>query len=1095
MDKSWIMQPRNSPAYEQGVRAFIDFASQKRGIEGEILCPCPLCGFRKWQKRDVVYDHLICRQFPKGYTFWFHHGETNMGEASNVAAAFNANDTHEIMVDEDPMQNMINDAFGVDMHHLNEHNLECDEDIAEGGQTTTNEAKEFFELAKDGEQPLYEGCTKYSKLSFVVKLYHIKRLCGMTDKAMTMVLELLQDAFDYAKIPKSFYEAKKTITKLGLDYQKIDACPKNCMLYWGVNDENMQTCKVCHMSRWKTKNKVGDILRSDDGCNKKKVPAKVVRYFPLKPRLQRLFLSSKTANDMRWHAMDNNNDGMMRHPRDSEAWKKFDSINTSFALDPRNVRLGLATDGFNPFGNMSSSYSIWPIIVVPYNTPPWVCMKSTSFIISTIIPGKQMPGNDIDVYLQPLIKELKELWHDGVDAYDSVKREMFKLYAALLWTISDFPGLGTLSGWNTYTGLACPTCNFDSIPCRLPHSRKWCFMGHRRFLDQRHRFRLNRIRFNGQQELRHPPKIISGFDVLDQVQNVDVIFGRSRDVGGKGKRVRGNAGVKQWKKKSIFFDLPYWESNLLRHNLDVMHIEKNVFDNILYTLLGDSAKSKDHLNARKDLIEWKCKSDLWPSENGKYPLAIYTMNNKGKKAFLSTLKNISVPDGYSSNISRCIDVDTLRVNGMLKSHDCHVLMQQLLPLAMRVALPEQVSKILIELCSFFKQICSKVLNATSLERLQHEIVLTLCHMEMLFPPSFFTVMVHLIVHFVDEVKLGGPVHYRWMYPIERFNRPGRVDDACNEEHPNPRVKEFFLQVGNPLGGSSYFNLTLTERLQAHRHVLINCPAVDRYLKDFRVEVRRRIRHRTRSQAEVDKIVHREFVTWFSKWIVREVENLNESDKAFMLSLGQGPIVHARRFNAYNVNRFKFRTLARDNGLKTQNSGVYGSFGTRSYYSNNDPQMRFGDVLYYGKLVDIIEINYCGLFTVPLFKCQWANTTNPRGIKKDKLGFTSINFNRLIHTGEHEDDEPYIKASEAQMVYYVDDEIEKGWSIPVHLKPKDLYDMGEDEELMPSIESFPSQNLEDIFFDDAMHMQLARPDADDEPPSFTNHEDDNDEVLT
>lgn len=60
----------------------------------------------------------------------------------------------------------------------------------------------------------------------------------------------------------------------------------------------------------------------------------------------------------------------MRHPRDSQAWKTFDSLHPEFAADPRNVRLGLATDGFNPFGAMSISYSIWPVILIPYNRPP-----------------------------------------------------------------------------------------------------------------------------------------------------------------------------------------------------------------------------------------------------------------------------------------------------------------------------------------------------------------------------------------------------------------------------------------------------------------------------------------------------------------------------------------------------------------------------------------------------------------------------------------------------------------------------------------------------------------------------------------------------
>jgi hypothetical protein len=155
------------------------------------------------------------------------------------------------------------------------------------------------------------------------------------------------------------------------------------------------------------------------------------------------------------------------------------------------------------------------------------------------------------------------------------------------------------------------------------------------------------------------------------------------------------------------------------------------------------------------------------------------------------------------------------------------------------------------------------------------------------------------------------------------------------------------------------------------------------------------------------------------------------------------------------------------------------FGTRSYSSNSDAQMRFGGVPYYGRLISIIELCYDG-FTVPMFKCEWANTTNPRGIKTDKLGFSSINFARVIHAGENEDDEPFIKASEAQMVFYVDDEKDQGWSIPVHLKPRDLYDMGGDDETMAPIEPYPSQNLDQIFSNDTSHIQLARMTTDDDP---------------
>ena len=111
-----------------------------------------------------------------------------------------------------------------------------------------------------------------------------------------------------------------------------------------------------------------------------------------------------------------------------------------------------------------------------------------------IIPAKRAPGNDIDVYLRPLIEELKELWNNRLKTFDSYSNEVFNMHAAILWTISDFPGLETLSGWNTHTGLACPRCNFDTTPKKI--QGKFCFMNHRRWLNARHKFRLARIHFD-----------------------------------------------------------------------------------------------------------------------------------------------------------------------------------------------------------------------------------------------------------------------------------------------------------------------------------------------------------------------------------------------------------------------------------------------------------------------------------------------------------------------------------------------------------------------------------------------------------------------
>ena len=91
----------------------------------------------------------------------------------------------------------------------------------------------------------------------------------------------------------------------------------------------------------------------------KKFFGRSLRYFPIKPRLQRLFMSKNIDKDMRWHKDERLEDGdYLRHLADSIVWKEFDKKHAWFAADSRNVRLGLASDGFNSFGNMSTSYSM-----------------------------------------------------------------------------------------------------------------------------------------------------------------------------------------------------------------------------------------------------------------------------------------------------------------------------------------------------------------------------------------------------------------------------------------------------------------------------------------------------------------------------------------------------------------------------------------------------------------------------------------------------------------------------------------------------------------------------------------------------------------
>ena len=100
----------------------------------------------------------------------------------------------------------------------------------------------------------------------------------------------------------------------------------------------------------------------------------------------------------------------MHHPVDILAWKTIDSKWPHCSNDPCNVRLAMTVDGFNPFGNLSSSHTVWLVILVTYNLPPWLCMKMSFCLLSLLIPGPKQLGNDIYVYLEPLVNELKLTW-------------------------------------------------------------------------------------------------------------------------------------------------------------------------------------------------------------------------------------------------------------------------------------------------------------------------------------------------------------------------------------------------------------------------------------------------------------------------------------------------------------------------------------------------------------------------------------------------------------------------------------------------------------------------------------------------------------
>ncbi|XP_077246449.1 uncharacterized protein LOC143886385 [Tasmannia lanceolata] len=661
---------------------------------------------------------------------------------------------------------------------------------------------------------------------------------------------------------------------------------------------------------------------------------------------------------------------------------------------------------------------------------------------------------------------------------------------------------------STKEKLACPSCGKETCSLRLKHGRKFCDMGHRRFLENNHKFRFEKSAFDGTVEKRSAPIPLSGTHVLHQLQNINITFGKKKDTGPKKKGTRqkksgtrenpldkesSNSAAKKkekplkehnWKKKSIFFSLPYWETLLLRHNLDVMHIEKNVCDNVIGTLLNIEGKTKDTVKARLDLQEMKLRRTLHLMNNERnktyLPPACFTMSPKEKEVLCNILKDVKVPDGYSSNISRRVNVRERKLSG-LKSHDCHVLMQQLLPLAVRSSLPKNVSSVLIELCNFFKELCSKVLNVSDLLKLQDRIALTLCHMEKIFPPAFFDIMVHLPIHLADEEMLAGPVQYRWMYPIERYlltlksyvrnrsrpkgsiaegylaeecmtfcsryfegvesklNRPVRNDDDVPSE-----IEEgfaIFSVAGRHIGNVKSCPLDQITIGQAHRYVLFNCPAVQPFIEEHLKHIQT-LHPRARPRV-IENTHNKNFPTWFLTHVQELHRSRSEKLSEKLRWLAGGPSTVVTKYKGFISRGFRFHTKSRERLRKTQNSGVVVTASTRSFSSSKERNPMAGDVSYYGFLTDIIELNYYGRLKALLFKCDWFDVLTPdRGIKIDEFGYTVVNMARQIYK-----DEPFVFASQAEQVFYVQDHPgNKDWHVVVKTKPRDLYDVhGENEE--------------------------------------------------
>ena len=263
-----MLADRDTLKYDWGVEQFMHFASENARDPKRFPCPCSKCRNLKTKSVKVIRGHLYDHGFLTSYKNWIWHGEPAL--SSGVSACSSSR------LDPNPFD--VSET--VDM---------CQAAFDEGEYD--EESYEFHKFVEEAERPLYDN-SENSKLASLVKLHNLKARYGMSDTCFSELLGTVGGLLPKGNVfPQSSYEAKKTLTKLGLEYIKIHACPNDCILYrkeWS----NSTTCPKCGLSRWKL---------TKDKTEKVGQPAKVLWYFPIIPRFKRLFKSPGTSEMLTWH--------------------------------------------------------------------------------------------------------------------------------------------------------------------------------------------------------------------------------------------------------------------------------------------------------------------------------------------------------------------------------------------------------------------------------------------------------------------------------------------------------------------------------------------------------------------------------------------------------------------------------------------------------------------------------------------------------------------------------------------------------------------------------------------------------------------------
>ncbi|BBN70508.1 hypothetical protein Prudu_1492S000500, partial [Prunus dulcis] len=310
---------------------------------------------------------------------------------------------------------------------------------------------------------------------------------------------------------------------------------------------------------------------------------------------------------------------------------------------------------------------------------------------------------------------------------------------------------------------------------------------------------------------------------------------------------------------------------------------------------------------------------------------------------------------------------------------------------------------------FFSQLTAKTLRRTDMFQLRHDIVQVLCKFEMIFPPAFFTSMMHVMVHLPEEALLAGPVNYRWMYPIERLL--GELKKSVrNRAKPEGSIIEAWVQ---------YESLTFCGM----------------YLKD------------------VETVFNRP---------QRNNDGGMRNEKLSVFAQSARPFGDPGRGESFSRNDMEV------NKLKSSNSPTYSDELYNLAFGPIRAELFSGCNVNGVKFLGPHEMTSCVRKTAVSMsqveaKCRWFDTNpNRAGSVKIDHGVLSVNINRTWY-----DDDPYILANMASQIVYLDDpKAGNGWKVVQKMDHRNVYDIPELDPSDNDVDNVADQRLESSMENDA-----------------------------